>query len=315
LLTSGNHVAGGDLGSGWVGLSQDLQAQSEAPTTKYLSFLMRLDGGIQNGFAVMIDGSRSDMGAGASASSSGRYMIETFYNAGTRSSDVKIERDVTSLLVVKADLRDGRDEFTLFVNPTVGDPEPTEGVLKNDIDVGTVRGIAIGASGQISVDEIRWGDSFADVTPSDMPVVFGDFDGDGLPTIADVDSLVSAFDLPPTDVHDLNSDGSVDADDLAVWVTDAANTYSGDANLDGEFNSADMVAVFQAGKYEVDIQAGWADGDWTGDGRFDSSDMVAAFQGGGYELGTRASVSAVPEPTSGVLLAIGAIAICRLRRR
>lgn len=56
-----------------------------------------------------------------------------------------------------------------------------------------------------------------------------------------------------------------------------------------------MVAVFQAGKYELDMDAGWAEGDWTGDRRFAWEDMVAAFQDGGYELGARAAVSAVPE--------------------
>ena len=83
----------------------------------------------------------------------------------TRRSGVVAERGDTSLLVVKADLREGRDEFTLFVNPVVGEGEPTEGITKADINIGEIRGIGIGASEQISVDEIRWGDTFADVTP------------------------------------------------------------------------------------------------------------------------------------------------------
>jgi hypothetical protein len=89
----------------------------------------------------------------------------------------------------------------------------------------------------------------------------------------------------------------------------------GDANLDGEFNSSDLVEVFQRGKYELDIDAGWAEGDWNGDRRFDSGDMVAAFQDGGYEVGALAAVSAVPEPSCGLLLAIAVIGICQLRKR
>lgn len=60
---------------------------------------------------------------------------------------------------------------------------------------------------------------------------------------------------------------------------------AGDANLDGHFNSSDLVAVFQAGKYETMQPATWAEGDWNGDGVFDSGDLVAAFQDGCYEDG------------------------------
>ena len=78
-------------------------------------------------------------------------------------------------------------------------------------------------------------------------------------------------------------------------------TVSRDSNLDLEFNSADMVQVFVAGKYEKDEDAGWEEGDWDADLRFNSADMVAAFVSGGYEKGQKppqqaAAVSAVPEP-------------------
>ncbi len=58
----------------------------------------------------------------------------------------------------------------------------------------------------------------------------------------------------------------------------------GDANLDGLFNSTDMIAVFQRGKYEDDTpkNASWEDGDWDGDGDFTSADLVMAFQSGAY---------------------------------
>ena len=47
-------------------------------------------------------------------------------------------------------------------------------------------------------------------------------------------------------MFDLVLDGSVDQVDLAFFVTDEfkLHTYFGDANLDGEFSSEDMVAVF-----------------------------------------------------------------------
>lgn len=53
----------------------------------------------------------------------------------------------------------------------------------------------------------------------------------------------------------------------------------GRSNLDGEFGSADLVAVFTAAEYEdgEDGNSTWAEGDWNGDGDFDTSDLVAAF--------------------------------------
>lgn len=144
----------------------------------------------------------------------------------------------------------------------------------------------------------------------------GDFDANGVLDISDIDDLmvrVAAGENPVT--HDLNNDAMVNTEDIRVWIKDLSNTYFGDANLDGEFNSGDMVQVFQAGKYELDVEAGWAQGDWTGDQRFDSGDLVAAFQDGGYELGARAALGAVPEPSCAILLGIGMIGLCRRRKR
>ncbi|MCA9216514.1 MAG: hypothetical protein KDB27_25770, partial [Planctomycetales bacterium] len=60
----------------------------------------------------------------------------------------------------------------------------------------------------------------------------------------------------------------------------------GDANLDGRFDTQDLVTVFQANEYEDGIVANstWSEGDWTCDGDFSTSDLVAAFQAGNYEL-------------------------------
>ncbi len=64
-------------------------------------------------------------------------------------------------------------------------------------------------------------------------------------------------------------------------------SYLGVVQLDGEFNSVDLVDVFQAGQYEDGIAGNsiWSTGDWNGDGDFTTSDLVVAFQDGGYEAG------------------------------
>ncbi len=153
--------------------------------------------------------------------------------------------------------------------------------------------------------------------PETIAELLGDFDNNGVLDIADIDDLMSRVAAEENHTtYDLNNDAAVNTEDIRVWVKDLASTWFGDANLDGKFNSSDMVDVFQAGNYELDMEAGWAEGDWNGDRRFDSGDMVAAFQDGGYELGgTRAAVSAVPEPSYAILLGIGMIGLCPLRKR
>jgi hypothetical protein len=58
----------------------------------------------------------------------------------------------------------------------------------------------------------------------------------------------------------------------------------GDVDRNGRFNSADLVRVFQAEKYDDGIpnNATFEEGDWNGDGDFDSADLVLAFQQTGY---------------------------------
>ncbi|MEZ6121150.1 MAG: hypothetical protein R3C28_31915 [Pirellulaceae bacterium] len=148
--------------------------------------------------------------------------------------------------------------------------------------------------------------------------IAGDIRFDGQLDATDIDMLSSAIRQSLSDPDfDQNGDGQVNLDDRTHWVHDLANTYFGDSNLDGEFNSSDMTLVFSAAEYEdnITLNSTWAEGDWNGDGDFDSSDLILAFQDGGYEQGPRADVQAVPEPTS-VSFALLSLpfAIARLRR-
>ncbi len=144
----------------------------------------------------------------------------------------------------------------------------------------------------------------------------GDFNGDNVLDQLDIDDLTqkSASGLDPV-AYDLNADLAVNSDDVNVWVKDLFHSWIGDANLDGEFNSGDLVVVLSAGAYEVDTDAVWSSGDFNGDGRANSGDLVAALSDGGYEQGPRAAVSAVPEPSSLVLIVVGLIGYLGARRR
>ncbi|MCA9169040.1 MAG: hypothetical protein KDB23_15305, partial [Planctomycetales bacterium] len=133
-----------------------------------------------------------------------------------------------------------------------------------------------------------------------------DFNVDDSIDAHDVDRLVVAIRAKRDLSFDINHDHLLDGDDLVHWIREYKRTWFGDANLDGEYNSSDLVQVFQAGHYEdgVAMHSSWADGDWNGDGMFDTGDLVFAFQDGGYEQGSRAAVTAVPEPSGSVLLIV-----------
>jgi hypothetical protein len=90
----------------------------------------------------------------------------------------------------------------------------------------------------------------------------------------------------------------------------------GDANIDGVFNSGDLVHVFQVGEYEDAIAGNskWSDGDWTNDNEFDSGDLVKAFQDGNYVNAAAPTFPTVPEPTSWMLLLIGCASLGSRRK-
>ena len=138
--------------------------------------------------------------------------------------------------------------------------------------------------------------------------VRGDFDENGQLDANDIDGLTAAIKLQDLR-FDITDDGIVDQADRRMWVTESRGTWYGDSNLDGEFNSGDLVRVFTVGKYETGQAAGWADGDWDGDGVFGTGDLVRAFDDGGFEQGTRGAVAAnaaVPEPSTSLLFACAA---------
>ncbi len=133
-----------------------------------------------------------------------------------------------------------------------------------------------------------------------VPVADGDFNQDGTITAEDIDLLCQQIrGAEPEPGFDLNDDGLVDMLDFERLVLSLIGTTPGDANLDGIFDSGDLVEVFALGQYEDEVSgnSGWADGDWNCDSEFDSEDLVAAFQQGGYVAAARPA-SIVSSPMS-----------------
>ena len=111
-----------------------------------------------------------------------------------------------------------------------------------------------------------------------------DVDQDGVLSANDIDTLAAAIraDQTETEAHDLSGDGLVDDADLDFLVHNLMRAKFGDSNMDGVFDSSDLVKVFTAGQYEDGVEGNshWDTGDWNGDGEFNSSDLVKAFQDG-----------------------------------
>jgi hypothetical protein len=179
-----------------------------------------------------------------------------------------------------------------------------ESVPGGDADLPTLTAVAqvkLGEDGAHRVtlgdDELVSGIHFGNYgripDPPDDVWVAADLDRDGVLDARDLDLLASAVRDGSSEAGatDLSGDGRLDHQDVEYVVRNLLNTHFGDANLDGRFDSSDLVQIFQRGQYEDHVagNSGWADGDWNGDGEFDSSDLVFAMQHGGYELVSAAS--------------------------
>jgi hypothetical protein len=186
----------------------------------------------------------------------------------------------------------------------------------NDGDFGSYIAMGTHSTGQSGVIDV---DFFGFKPGIHIPTgggVEGDFNGDGLLDIADLDDLTkqsASVTHPPK--YDLNGDSLVDEADVNFWVKDLYNGWIGDADLSREFNSSDLVSVLASGTYEADVDAVWSTGDFNGDGRTNSSDLVAALADGGYEQGPPTpATAAVPEPGGLCLALMGLLALVGRRR-
>lgn len=137
-------------------------------------------------------------------------------------------------------------------------------------------------------DIIASGDAgFAWVRQRRPERVAGDVTSDGQVTSVDIDRFCAAIrsELPPDperSAFDLDGDSRIGLADYAYLIDRILRTTAGDANLDGVFDSRDLLLVFQGGRFESNGDALWQEGDWNCDGRFDTSDLLAAFQAGSY---------------------------------
>jgi hypothetical protein len=99
-----------------------------------------------------------------------QWVVETRGGAGQVSTGKPVVQGQTTLLVLKADFRPGPDTFSLLINPQLPAGEPNAyDAVKNDLDLDQLSAVIIYSTGEFSVDEIRYGESYADVTPVPEP--------------------------------------------------------------------------------------------------------------------------------------------------
>jgi hypothetical protein len=172
LAVEGNSVSTSAQGA-IAGLTRNLATPLGADnTTAYLSVLLQPDGTLNDGafngfFGVLFENAvepevfLGKPGGGAINT----YVIENRGGANQYDSGVAATVGQTAFLVVKAEFLPGNDIFTLYLNPTPGAPEPALGLQKSDADNGVVSGITIYSTGAFTLDELRVGSTWADVTP------------------------------------------------------------------------------------------------------------------------------------------------------
>jgi hypothetical protein len=171
LQASGGSVSGGAFAAINGALRHLAAPLGASNTTVYVSFLIQPNGTLGNGvfngfFGLTLNGSLGkDLFIGKPGSGT-EYVLETRGGGGQVASNTSAVVGKTALLVVKAEFLSGIDIFTLYTNPVPGAPEPASGVVKTDLYLGTVSAIGIYSSGAFSIDEIRIGTTYADVTPA-----------------------------------------------------------------------------------------------------------------------------------------------------
>ncbi len=112
-----------------------------------------------------------------------------------------------------------------------------------------------------------------------------DLNADNYCNALDIDAMATIPQMMLRTAFDLNGDNVHDFADRRIWTEDLMSSRFGDANLDRQFDTSDLLHVFKTGYFEQGelSSIGWNDGDWNGDHKFDSSDIILAFSSSSFE--------------------------------
>jgi hypothetical protein len=151
--------------SGIAGLGRSFtNLLGEPGTIFYLSYLYRPDTQSEYTSVVIGTGSGGELSIGKSGALN-VYGLSQRGGTGRVPSKAPVTVGQTVFLVIKMEFKDGPDIFTLYVDPEPGRPEPASSALKNDFDLMEADTLFLYSRGDWSVDEIRLGTKWNDVTP------------------------------------------------------------------------------------------------------------------------------------------------------
>lgn len=147
-----------------------------AGTTKWMSFILRPNGSVTtNAYAGIGLGGTDNWGAGGlfiGGIGTGDYVLE-LVGGGSQiaATGSTVTPGTAALLVVKMEFLSGNDTFTLYVNPTPGRDAPDSSAsmtaVQSALNLGSFTRIVMISGGTLTgtYDEIRFGNSFAEVAP------------------------------------------------------------------------------------------------------------------------------------------------------
>jgi hypothetical protein len=176
LPTQGNHVVSDAVFGGISGIGRVLAdpVTSAETATRYVSFTLTPEGtlgqGAWNGFfGVSLDAVAAgspDLFVGKSGGGTmDKWVIEQRGGDNQVATTEDVVVGQTELFVLKSEfVSSGLDQFTLYVNPDPFGPEPLTGTVLS-LDMTDFTAVTIYSTGAFRVDELRVGETFADVTP------------------------------------------------------------------------------------------------------------------------------------------------------
>jgi hypothetical protein len=139
-----------------------------------------------------------------------------------------------------------------------------------------------------------------------------DFDGDGDCDLVDLDELQYVGLGGTESKYDVDgSGGTINSDDTVAWL-DLNGTVPGDANLDSAVDAGDLNAVGL--NWQSTVADSWAQGDFDGNGTVDAGDLNLVGLNWQFGAPVAAESAAVPEPSTGWLLAVGVLVMLGRRR-
>ena len=217
------------------------------------------------------------------------YTLETTLSPETHDVVVQLDTFGNTVTVSAWDARDAKP------------PSPPSVSLVDDTLVEGGFGIGIGGGSQ----------SMASVRYFQIMWALGEFNGDDVLDVADIDELVAEIAAGTNGfLFDLNIDDVVNGEDRRIWVEELKNTFFGDTNLDGQVDAVDLNAL--ALNWQSTTAESWSQGDFNGDRVVNATDLNTVALN--WNRGAAAN-AAVPEPSGLVMFGLGVLGlVSRLRR-